>query len=710
MRENVLKTKLPTILNISPTCQVELLTGENSDFLGLGQVTLAGVPVRGASHPVVLRLDTPEGILYPRLELLGVERAEDGAVCVRLSAHGIRWIRGEYADDYDQPAVWLSDTAAPVLDALTLILKPVSLTLGGRSWEGFSYAVQFAGDARRIHRLLVDGTWEIGGSIIGNTVLSQGQCNMPLYRGARDTVFTTTCLKTLDQYGSPQGNSFQLGPRGGLVQGFDFQFSQAGALLQYWPELDSISSLLESPAGSDLLHIVDEYRFPLSSTVTTAAKWVLFTPGPLAEHTAHDLWWEARGYVYGRSCAQFGITPTLPVPEVGHKYTVRLQDGHVRMSIAGEEVDHRDVPYAIADRLLPVLAAQGIKRFFPEVMNDNDVTAFGTKCKLDYGMHGDLHCSSVCGTHRFFPSDYWGGITGWKYMADKAHALGLTIGAWFAPHLSPRAPIFDEHPEYRMVGVNGLIAGGGYGFQTIIVADWNTGIADWALADLRRWKEEGGLDYLFVDSLSNMGLVQANYAADMRTNFAALGRLFGAIQRLGIASLTCECISPWMTGQFGIADPRGDLLEQNRAVAGQNDFAWWADALQMSVGCNLFINTQARTPDELAQYLFRAMASGGCLSYPLEFGEDYQLPAWWSRLNHLLNQAQPHMRTRRMLPDGAGMAWEDGDVRTLWTFRALPLTVATGGKVTQLDGQQERALPGDGQYLLPAWGVYRWRV
>ena len=696
-----------SIISLSPTCQVELLTGENSEFLGIGQVTLSGVPVRGATHPVVLRLDTPDGILYPRLELLGVDERAEGA-SIRLRAHGIRWVRGEYADDYDQATVWLSETNAPISDELSLLLTPVGLSLGGRAWEGFSYALQFHSDARQIHRVLIDGTWEIGGSLIGNTVLSQGQCNMPVYHGARDTIFTTTCLKTLDQYGKPHGNSFQLGPRGGLVQGFDFQYADAGALLQYWPALDSISSLLESSADSELLHIVDEYRFPLSASVTTPAKWVLFTPGPLAEHEAHDLWWEARANVYGRSCATFGITPTLPVPEVGMKYTARVLDGRLRMHIAGEEVDSTEVPYAIAERILPVLAAQGIKRFFPEVMNDNDVTAFGMKCKLDYGMHGDLHCSSVCGTHRFFPSATWGGIQAWKYMADKAHALDMKIGAWFAPHLSPRAPIFVEHPEYCMVGVNGLAAGGGYGFQTIVVADWNTPIADWALEDLRRWRAEGGLDYLFVDSLSNMGLVQANYAAAMRTNFAALGRLFGAIQRLGISSLSCECISPWMTGQFGVADPRGDLLAQNRAVAGQNDFSWWADQLDMTAGCSLFINAHARTPDELAQFQFRAMASGGCLSYPPAYDLDYQLPAWWSRLNHLLNQAQPHMRTRRVLPDHGGMVWEDGEVHTLWTFRELPLSLPTGVQVRQLDGQKEQALPGDGQVILPAWGVYRW--
>lgn len=696
------------LIDISPSGQLELMIADNGDFLGLGRVSVNDVSLRSNARPIQVRLDTPDGILYPRLELLQVDHDTDGAVRVGLRAHGLRWTRGEYADDYDQALVWLSDSAAPVADELTLILKPADLTLGGREWTGFSYAVEFHSAARRIHRLLVHGTWEIGGAITGNTVLSQGQCNMPVYQGSRESVFTTACLKTLDQYGSPQGNSFQLGPRGGLIQGFDFQYAREGALLQYWPSLDSVSSLLESPEGSDLLHTVDEYRFPLTAAITTPEKWVLFSPGALAEHQAHDLWWAARALVYGLSCEQFGVTPTAPVPEVGLKYRTRVANGRLLMNIAGEEVDSTEVPYAIAERVLPVLAAQGITRFFPEVMSESDVTALGMKRKLDDGVHGDLHCASVCSTHRFFPSEFWGGVEAWKVMADKAHDLGMEIGAWLAPHFSPRAPVFAEHPEYRMIGVTGLPAGGGYGFQTLVVADWNTPIADWVLADLKLWKAEGGLDYLFIDSLSNMGLVQANYAEAMRTNFAALGRFCGRVQELGISSLSCECISPWAASRFGVADLRGDLLEQDRAVAGQNDFGWWVGHLAMASGLTLVAGARKRTPEEMERLLFRAMASGGYIMYEHEYGLDHKLADWWARLNHIHSRARPQMKTRRVLPDRAGIAWHDGDTRTIWTFKELPLASPAAAKVEVLDGRGARELAG-GTIALPAWGVYRVR-
>ena len=681
------------LIEILPASRLELLTADNGDFLGIGRVTVNGVSLRSEARPIQLRLDTPDGILYPRLELRQVRRESDGTTRVCLRAHGIRWTRGEYVDDYDQALVWLSDSGEPVADDVTLILKPAALTLGGRDWQGFSYAVAFSSAEREIHRVLVHGTWEIGGSITGNTVLSQGQCNMPVYQGARERVFTTACLKTLDQYGSPQGNSFQLGPRGGLIQGFDLQYAKEGALLQYWPDLDSVSSLLESPAGSDLLHSVDEYRFPLAASVTTPEKRILFAPGAIAEHEAHDLWWEAREVLYGLSRAKFGITPTMPAPEVGLKYSTRVADGRLLVNIAGEEVDSAEVPYAIAERVLPVLAVQGITRFFPEVMSESDVTARGMRRKLDDGVHGDLHCASVCATHRFFPSEFWGGIKGWKAMADKAHELGMEIGAWIAPHLSPHAPIFAEHPEYRMIGVTGLPTGGGYGFQTIVVADWNTPIAEWLLADLKRWKEEGGLDYLFTDSLSNMGLSQANYSKAMRTNFAALGRLYGRIQELGIPSLSCENVSPWMASRFGMADLRGDLLEQDHAVAGQNDFGWWTDHLEMAAGLTLFAGVRKRTHAEMESLLFRAMASGGYLCYEHEYDLHHKLFDWWARLNHIHNQTRAHMKTRRVLPNRAGIAWQDGETEILWLYRDQPLPASDAGRVARVTASGLEKLP-----------------
>jgi hypothetical protein len=398
----------------------------------------------------------------------------------------------EFLDDYFQNIVELREKDEAVVDDCALTLTPVAESIAGREWQGFSLTFSFKSSKRKIHRVMIHSTWEIGGTITGNTVFSQGQCNMPVYRGKKSDLFTTACLRRLDLYGKRHANSFQLGPRGGLIQGFDFQTAKQGSLVQNWPKLGSISSLIESKVGSDLLHTVDEYRFVESGNVTLPEKRILFSTGKLAEHEGFNVWKGLKDYAYGASCKRYGITPTRVRPEFGGEFFGWPKNKHdetLWMRIGNVVVPNHEYLYAVAEHALPAMAKQGVKRYFT-TKHFSDVTECGTERKIDGGVHGGMFCASICATHRFFPSEFWGGIKGWKALVDKGHALGMEIGCWLAPHFSPRAAIFKEHPEYLMKDVTGLPAGGGYGKDSIIVADWNTGIADWVLDDLKRLNKD----------------------------------------------------------------------------------------------------------------------------------------------------------------------------------------------------------------------------
>jgi len=97
------------------------------------------------------------------------------------------------------------------------------------------------------------------------------------------------------------------------------------------------------------------------------------------------------------------------------------------------------------------------------------------------------------------------------------------MGSWFAPHFSPRSPIFLEHPEWRITGPASGSYGGGYGFGSLNMVDWNTGIFDWVLT-ISNVGREAGLDYLGRIPYSNLGLLMSNYAR-ASDNLDALGRL-----------------------------------------------------------------------------------------------------------------------------------------------------------------------------------------
>ena len=699
-----MKTRLQLAKNVT----IDLLFGDQKEFLGLGEIRIDGVRLRNPDRPVFARADTPEGIQYSRFHLQRIRRSAAG-VAIELRAEGVNWGRTEYYDEYNQQMVELGHGTQPVSDTMILHLAPARLKLGGKQWTGFRYSFEFSSRERKIHRLWTEATWEIGGSIVGNTSLHQGLTNMPVYQGAKNTLFTTHCLKKLHCYGSRQGSSFQLAPRGGLLQTFDFQYAKPGTLLQFWPRLESISSLVESPPGSELLHIVDEYRFELARRVQTTPKWVLFTPGELPEHAARNLWQTAHAYVNGLIRKRMGVQPSVVAPEIHVTYNnqQRLKGNRLLVTIAGQEVDSREVPYAIAERLLPRFADLGIRRFFTRPMSESDVTEIGLRRKLEGGVDGDLHCASVCATHRFVPSEFWGGMKAWRHMYTKAQTLGIQVGAWFAPHFSPRAPIYKEHPEYRSLEVNSHPAGGGYGFHTLVTADWNTGIYQWTLNDLRRWKKEGGLDFLFVDSWPNLGLLAVNYAAQMRNNFRPLGRFFHDVQKLGIKNITFEGISPYGVTHIFVKDLQGARMEQDFSVAGQNDFGWWIGNEDMAIDMCLMVTERGRTASELQRSEFRAMANRSFIEWSNQKGLPDRLPAWWVQLNKIYNQALPSMQARELLADGAGVRWTDGKTQLLWLYRDRSAGVPSHATVERLDAKGPVRLTVKPTTVLKAWQVYR---
>jgi hypothetical protein len=686
-------------------CTIGMLVQKGA-WLGLGGIRMGKTLLRDEARPILLRIDTPDGILYTDYTLKKVAMSGAGGATVSLAACGRPWGRQEYLDEYDQSQYTIMGDTQTVTDDVEIEFSPVQECMGGRIWQGFDYHVAFSSSKRSIHRIVVDATWELGGSIVGKTVLSQGQCNRPVYRGAKNSVFTTACLKALHLHGSPQGMSFQLAPRGGLIQAFDFQYSREGALLHYWPQMESISSILESPKGSARLHVVDEYRFPLTRRAATTPQRVLFTPGPLAEHEARDLWWESIEKLYGSLRRRYKVREPRAHPDGQTTGSPRAKGGTVMVDVLGHSVESQEFMYALAEYYLPRLARNGIKRFFVDTMSQSDPTEMGMKRKLENGCHGDLHCGSVCCTWRFFPADFWGGIKAWKHLYESGRKLGVQVGSWMAPHLSHNAPIFREHPEWKSRGANSLATGGGYGIHSINAMDWNTGVFDWVLADLRRWQEEGGLDYLWLDSWSNLGLLPVNYANKMRPNWQALSRFCGELSQMGI-ELAFESLSPFGIMACGFTDLRNDQMEQNHAVAGQNDFGWWVGQEDMLFNVSMYgIHPRERSEDEVFGIKFRAMANRGFIMLPDLLTEDRDMPERHILLHQTYEQVLPHMRTRRLLPRGQGVRWNDGATEIIWAYQDGVIPLAAGRRVWRVAGKDREQMTHDGQLKLSADQVY----
>ncbi|MCG2659436.1 MAG: hypothetical protein L6437_04215 [Kiritimatiellae bacterium] len=139
------------------------IVSKDGAWQGLGRVWIDGVLLRSADCPIAIRIDTPEGLVYTRLEIEKVSVSRKGAVAVRMRAVGYPWARSEYHDEYNQPMIHPGLPPEGVVDRVVLYLKPVTTSLAGREWHGFSYVVTYESKSRNIHRILILATWEIGG-------------------------------------------------------------------------------------------------------------------------------------------------------------------------------------------------------------------------------------------------------------------------------------------------------------------------------------------------------------------------------------------------------------------------------------------------------------------------------------------------------------------------------------------------------------------
>ncbi|MEI7437681.1 MAG: hypothetical protein WCL16_12830, partial [bacterium] len=305
MKRNAPASSLePTVCRSPTALQIVWSTGVTVSFamdheflLGIREVLYKNLPLRNPQKLWKPLFSTPEGIHYTRFEFKDLKTARDGTATICAEAIGSAVGIQEEQDEYLGDIVNLSQPDNPVRDQFEWELKPASLDIGERAFHGFSYRYRFASQAgRKIYRLFDDATWEIGGTVTGNTLLLQGEVNPPVTELTRELFFTTAC----NYYGAemtgfmtePKRVSFQRLPRMGTIQAFDFLTHSKGALIGLFTPLDEVLSIIQKNKDQDFLHVVDECRRPLSDNFETYPKQMLFHPaaGSWQREDQRNLW------------------------------------------------------------------------------------------------------------------------------------------------------------------------------------------------------------------------------------------------------------------------------------------------------------------------------------------------------------------------------------------------------------------------------------
>ncbi len=685
---------------------------ERGAILGIREVQAGSIPLRNPKKLWKPILTTSEGIHYSRFEFLDAKAARDGTVTVSARAIGSAIGIQEEQDEYLGDIVNLSLPDLPVTDRLEWEFKPSVLSLDERDFAGVSFQYRFISrEGRKLYRLFDDASWEIGGHVKGNTLLLQGEVNPPATELTKDLFFTTAC----NYYGAemtgfmtpPKRVSFQRLPRIGTIQAFDFLVHPKGALLGLFDPVDEVLSIIQKNGGDDFLHIMDELRRPLSDRFETFPKHILF-------HAAHagwkrdeqrNLWQAAYDFVHEGVRRRYRVKPSAVLPRIWIPQIARDT-----FTLDGKTYPREKNLQAFADRRMDAWAAMGVKEICLHSIWHSDYTEDRLVFKDQSGMHGGLSVGSICNVRVHEVSPMWGGTEALAYFVRKAHAAGIQVQVWWASHLSRRAPIFKERPDFMLMARDGLPNGGGFGHQSLITVDLNNrDCFDWMLDKLVTLHKQTGFDGLFHDSYGNMTFLPMHYADPLRRGQQdAYARFVNRLQRAGVRTFTVEGIGPLGVGHFGM-----NLLPKpgKRTRNVQCALDWWLGQEDMIYGLNMGISSQPWENGEHDQreFAFRCLASGGRFGFTGYDADHTELWTGWMRdLNLIHGQFAPLTGRRLLLPENRGVLWQRKSDALLFAFQPFAHPVAAGREPRLLTPEGEQTAPVvNGRLAAQPWSIYR---
>ena len=685
---------------------------EDDRVLGIRDVRMQGVQLRNPARLWRPLITTPEGIHYATFLLKEVRETADGGVQVVTEAVGIRTGILEEQDEYLIDMLALTADDGPVTDSFTWEFSPSALTLDEHDFAGVSFRYHFLSSDpdRKIYRIFDDATWEIGGHVEGNTLLLQGQVNPPVTELRVDDYFTTACnyygAEMCGVQGKPKRVSMQRLPRIGTLQAFDFMVHARGVLFNYFDPVNEVLTVIQKDAGEDLLHVLDELRRPGAAEFHSHPKHLLFhsLPQAMPREAQRNLWWQALEFVHGRERARAGIAPSAVLPRV---WIPQVATEEVTMS--GKTVPRAQVLDYLAETALPRWAEMGAREVCIHSLWVSDYTVDRKVCKDDSGLQGGLMVGSICCARVHEIDPLWGGVEAVARFTARAHALGLQVQLWWATHLSRRAPIFAERPDFMLMARDGLANGGGFGHQTLVTLNLaNPDCLEWEFGKLQALRDATGIDGFFHDSYGNMTFLPVNYADPRRVGQQeAYERLVSRLQGIGLKSFTIEGIGPYGVGHFGM-----NLFPKNKVLAKgnyQNLLDWWLGQEDMVYGLNMGIG-QGGWPEEARaqEFAFRCLAGGGRFGFTQR--EEYleMWSGWLREQNQLHARIAPLTGRRTLLPDDRGVLWEQDHQCLLFTFKPGSYAVPGGTLAYRVTGGGEVPAPFSASAIdAEAWEVYR---
>ena len=696
----------PANLSLSSDLSIELL-GRGNAFLGLGAVSQGGTILRSGRRPMFVEIRNPSGV-----ELLNYcmthrevspEKVHISFSMEKREGGLMEWMMHAVRPRYNT-ADWTQGPKPADGTVLELELRPVRRNIGGRNYSGFSYRYRYRSGTIPIYKILDRGSWEIGGSALGNEFWMRN-CFAP----------SIVCIESPKQFYStewyipdcPNPSACQFLPLQTEFQGFSLTASQDGVLVTWAREVAHIRSLFEKPRGEDVLVHFHEHCGDLGHEFSTAPMEVLWSPGSRSRVDLANDYEAVRELVHETLHAQIGMRRER-VSTFGHI----------------EEWTPADLEL-YRTHGLPKLLEAGAKTIClaNHFANNMNTWGVGTFC-----LTVDHRISESVGEDRL------------RAFCDDARAGGAMVQMWANTGISTLNLLFDnrigDSERIRFLPREGSIMeelDRSTSFvrnpSNAIEADHYT--PEFAVLNLRdpmvreyllrRWKaarEEVGLEAIFLDSSGNVSSDKFHY-----------------IQNVQADQFTATADQTHLLGFFRPAnEPSAAILSQYRAhlelivemqrigyVYGNEDLGvfgvhrhgpavlarlenlfLWSDCVASFDAPA--IKVAGYDPDDV---FFRGLAyrmmwalhwdiSKDVLSFRYEgLSCDEDAPrAHHLALLHAYNKVEPAMRERTILADEVGVLYRSPSKSVLWAFEDLSVPLKNANTILDvLSGEVINAGP-----------------
>ena len=582
----------------------------------------------------------------------------------------------------------LAATCKPA-GTLTWVVRPEERSIAGWTWKGWQQSYRFTlPKDRQVNAIRTHGTWELGGTAVGTTVVSMryrglGRIEQAFTANPDGTVkeaFTTTEILPGAVGGAPvispvvpssasvgdrgyallhrAGAWISRPARGGGSAFVDFQSRGNAAFAAFPLRQGAVRAVSECFPGDRLISQTDEEWFATSSTHETIPMVYLaqIANAPQPVHVWRTRWHEVDQHVRDAVSAELKFIQPTALPGIGFIATAGTA-GHYRNLVSSKTVD----AWQVAGVRLVASHSPGWLR-----------GSSSKAVKAEAGIPAELKTGGECSILDFAPDSEI--AQPWKDFSRDCTRNGVAYYPWVGMTIVDGGTLVKRvGREREKWSLNTPDDAFGPGYEPMHVKGniLNPAFRADYLGTLAATFRDFGYQGFWIDSFHNLFMSQLAWgdgsAAPMQR---AWWEILAQSSRDGIATMAESQAFPGLSCSIDTQEWEKDITYFSHV------WKWLRGTSQDDY-----------KPEELDRLCFRAASVKGWTAPDLSYKADavFKIPSF-SRIAHEYLAALPSMARPYLLADDAGVLWLSAKSDTagvLFSFReqAVPQDVAVTGIV-----------------------------